>query len=162
MTETSTNEQTPTSNIVETAQRSPSLQRGRCDENEELFRMARIQKGYSPNNLPQQALSDRVFAPRPNKDKGCLSVSRGSMIDPEEAHRRFHQRPLKGAPYYCFAVSVQDCYSGSDAVRLKCDPSRYNDAHALIDFNPIVQARRMAFAKHLKRCAIMRGVLYPI
>ncbi len=128
------------------------------DDNELLLRQVH------PSFVREGRLSSQAFRPTP-KDQRKLSVSRGALTTPSEAHRFFTQI-LHLLSAGSWAVTVGEAKSNelpAIAEPVDASPERTADpAHAFIDFRG-VSSKNKAEAKGalLSRAASERGRLHP-
>lgn len=108
-----------------------------------------------PNWVQDGRPTSQAFRPT-NTDHGLLSVSRASMVSPEEAFKRHTQRGLQS--YGVWAVTVGEC--NQDDCCAFPDPVPDDDAHAVIDFRHHGNNKCRAVSQRLVSFACERGPRY--
>jgi hypothetical protein len=125
------------------------------DPDELLYRHIR------KDQLDQGQPGSHAFRPLP-KDQNMLSLDRGALTTPREAHALFVENGFESARVYGIAVGE---FAG-ESVPSYADPltapplRKANPAHALADYSAHLSAKQKIVSKRLKRLAIARGCLF--
>lgn len=127
------------------------------DEEELLYRQ--VHPSFIRDGRPTR----QAFRPTP-KDESRLSVARGSLTTPQEAHE--HYTGARGlASVGTWALSVGEVES--EGLRAFPDPltappeSVPDPAHAVVDFSSISKSQAEAKGAKLRNWAVARGRLHP-
>jgi hypothetical protein len=116
-----------------------------------LFRQA------SPPLIQDGVPTSLLFRPMP-KDHGLLSVDREAVIGlAEKSRERFRARGFQS--HSTWAVSVGEVRA--QALQAYADPTKHNDAHALIDMSALSDRQMRDISKRLREAAVARGRLAP-
>jgi hypothetical protein len=109
----------------------------------------------APAFVVDGAITSAAFTPT-RKDEGLLSVSRGSLVTPQQAWARHtRDKGLKSVGTWGVSVTESELPCHSDPTD---DPP--DDAHALIDFRGLSRGAVERRAKQLREVATARGCLY--
>ena len=125
------------------------------DTDEVLFRQIR------EDQIDEGQPGSHAFRPLP-KDQNMLSLDRGALTTPREAHTLFVENGFASARVYGITVGE----FAHEAVLSYADPltapplKKANPAHALADYSAHTPAKQKLVAKRLKRLAIARGCLF--
>jgi hypothetical protein len=125
------------------------------DAGELLYRQ--IRKDQIDEGQP----GSHAFRPLP-KDQNMLSLDRGTLTTPREAHALFIENGFESVRVYGIAVgefSSESIPSYSDPL-LAPPLTKANPFHALADYSAHTMARQKIVSKRLKRLAIARGCLF--
>ena len=102
-------------------------------------------------------LGSSAFRPS-KKDNGLLSVYDGDLIIAEEAFLHFNAQPNCNSHCVCGVTHYE---AGSIGLESRPDTENHFPEHAIIDFTPYGSSRQEKLAKHLRKFAQDRGILYP-
>jgi hypothetical protein len=109
----------------------------------------------APAFVVDGAITSAAFTPT-RKDDGLLSVSRGSLVTPQQAwERHTRDKGLKSVGTWGVSVKESELPCHGDPTD---DPP--DDAHALIDFRGLSRGAVERRAKLLREVAAGRGCLY--
>lgn len=101
------------------------------------------------------------FRPK-ESDKNMLSVDRGALTTPADAHALYTGNGYSSAAVYGVSVSEFE----SNGIPCESDPLdeaddiRANPAHALASFAGHGTSKQKTLAKKIKKQAVARGILY--
>jgi hypothetical protein len=112
-----------------------------------------------PSQMAEGRPSARLFTPT-EKDGGRLSADRASLLSPKDAYERYLKRKQLSTAGGTWGVSVNEF----EGLSLRCyaDPLEGSDAHALIDFTTLDDAKKQqAVGKLAYAKAKARGRLHP-
>jgi hypothetical protein len=116
-----------------------------------LFRQA------SPGWIRDGRPTSQLFRPTP-KDHGLLSVDRESVVGSAAVSReRFLARGFQS--HSTWGVSVGEV--NSESLEAYADPTRHNDAHALIDMSHLDERKQRSVGERLRDAAERHGQFAP-
>jgi hypothetical protein len=125
------------------------------DAGELLYRQIR------KNQIDEGQPGSHAFRPLP-KDQNMLSLDRGALTTPREAHALFIENGFESVRVYGISVgelSGESIPSYSDPL-LAPPLTKANPYHALADYSAHTTARQKVVSKRLTRLAIARGCLF--
>ncbi|MBR2174478.1 hypothetical protein [Sphingopyxis sp.] len=115
-----------------------------------------------PDLLQDGEPASSGFRPK-ESDKDKLSVDRGALTTPVDAHTLFTSNGYQSIAVYGVSVGeFDDCGIPCEPDPLAAEDGKAaNPAHALASFSDIGTSKQKTLAKKIKKAAVARGILHP-